>query len=67
MNRKKNTGHFAEDKVLIDRANNLDKPVLKMSLYIMCLEVQMGKQIFFFLYNFIKCLGRVLFYATFSA
>lgn len=32
--------------------------MLEMSLYYMCLEVQMGKQIFSFCSRFIKCLGR---------
>lgn len=47
--KKKNSGHFAEHGVLIDKANDLGKPMLEMSLYYMCLEVQTGKQIFSFL------------------
>lgn len=43
---RKNNGHFAEHGVLIDKANDLGKPVLEMSLYYMSLEVQMGSRFF---------------------
>lgn len=50
MNRKKTcSGHFAKRGVLTDKANDLEKPMLENVIYYMCLEVQMGKQIFFFL------------------